>query len=365
MTTTESRPATDRRDPRRAWPRGSRPRCARSSAATCRCGCARGTAPRPARRTRRWSSCARATPYAGCCGIRASSEPRRPTSPARSRSTTTSTRRSPTSGRWPPSAGCRACGPRPARSPARCVRRSASARSARRPPLPASQARVRGRLHSKLRDRRAISHHYDLSNEFYSLLLDPSMAYSSGYWRSDDPSYTVERRAARQARPGLPQGRPRARACASSTSAAAGARCRCTRPSTSAPGSPASRSPPSRSGSSTQRIRERGLEDRVEIRLQDYREIPEVAGEPAVRRRRLDRDGRARRRAELRHLRAGPARRREARRPGAGPADVALRWTQRPSRRRTVHRVLHRAGHAHAAGRRDRRVPRARGARGS
>jgi cyclopropane-fatty-acyl-phospholipid synthase len=60
------------------------------------------------------------------------------------------------------------------------------------PKLPASQARVRGRLHSTLRDRRAISHHYDLSNEFYSLLLDPSMAYSSGYFRSDDPSYTVQ-----------------------------------------------------------------------------------------------------------------------------------------------------------------------------
>src|ERR1700710_505336 len=53
------------------------------------------------------------------------------------------------------------------------------------PPLPESQARVRGRLHSTLRDRRAISHHYDLSNEFYSLILDTSMAYSSGYWRSE------------------------------------------------------------------------------------------------------------------------------------------------------------------------------------
>jgi cyclopropane-fatty-acyl-phospholipid synthase len=51
-----------------------------------------------------------------------------------------------------------------------------------RPPAPpASQARIRGRLHSALRDRRAISHHYDLSNEFYSLILEPSMAYSCGY----------------------------------------------------------------------------------------------------------------------------------------------------------------------------------------
>lgn len=60
------------------------------------------------------------------------------------------------------------------------------------PPAPDSQAHVRGRLHSKVRDRRAISHHYDLSNDFYSLILDPTMAYSSGYWRSDDPSYTLE-----------------------------------------------------------------------------------------------------------------------------------------------------------------------------
>ena len=60
------------------------------------------------------------------------------------------------------------------------------------PPLPpASQARIRGRLHSKLRDRASIAHHYDLSNDFYALLLDESMAYSCAYWRSDDPSYTL------------------------------------------------------------------------------------------------------------------------------------------------------------------------------
>ncbi|WP_432478121.1 class I SAM-dependent methyltransferase [Nocardioides sp. GXQ0305] len=62
-----------------------------------------------------------------------------------------------------------------------------------RPPSPpASQARIRGRLHSALRDRRAISHHYDLSNEFYERLLDPSMAYSCGYWtRPASPTYSV------------------------------------------------------------------------------------------------------------------------------------------------------------------------------
>jgi cyclopropane-fatty-acyl-phospholipid synthase len=61
-----------------------------------------------------------------------------------------------------------------------------------RPPL--SQARLRGRLHSLSRDRDAISHHYDLSNDFYALILDPHLAYSCAYFTQDpaDPSYTIE-----------------------------------------------------------------------------------------------------------------------------------------------------------------------------
>ncbi|MBU6532626.1 SAM-dependent methyltransferase [Streptomyces mayonensis] len=51
-----------------------------------------------------------------------------------------------------------------------------------RPATPASQARLRGGLHTKSRDRAAISHHYDLSNDFYRLLLDETMAYSCGLW---------------------------------------------------------------------------------------------------------------------------------------------------------------------------------------
>lgn len=60
------------------------------------------------------------------------------------------------------------------------------------PPAPKSQAKITGKLHSLLRDRAAISHHYDLSNEFYELILDSHMAYSCAYWRSDDPGYTLE-----------------------------------------------------------------------------------------------------------------------------------------------------------------------------
>lgn len=48
-------------------------------------------------------------------------------------------------------------------------------------PAPATQIAVRGRLHTKARDRAVIHHHYDLSNEFYSRILDNHMAYSSGF----------------------------------------------------------------------------------------------------------------------------------------------------------------------------------------
>ena len=50
------------------------------------------------------------------------------------------------------------------------------------PKRPRSEARLSGRLHTRTRDRAAISHHYDLSNDFYQLLLDDHMAYSSGYY---------------------------------------------------------------------------------------------------------------------------------------------------------------------------------------
>jgi cyclopropane-fatty-acyl-phospholipid synthase len=59
-----------------------------------------------------------------------------------------------------------------------------------RPAAPGRQARLRGELHSTARDRAAISHHYDLSNDWYAALLDPSMAYSCGYWTApEDPAY--------------------------------------------------------------------------------------------------------------------------------------------------------------------------------
>jgi cyclopropane-fatty-acyl-phospholipid synthase len=56
------------------------------------------------------------------------------------------------------------------------------------PRTPASEARLLGRRHTQFRDRAAIAHHYDLSNEFYRLLLDDHMAYSAAYFTEEGQS---------------------------------------------------------------------------------------------------------------------------------------------------------------------------------
>jgi cyclopropane-fatty-acyl-phospholipid synthase len=59
-------------------------------------------------------------------------------------------------------------------------------------PPPATQARVRGRLQSLAREKAAISHYYDLTHAFFRLVLDPSMAYSCGYWDAAHGNTTLE-----------------------------------------------------------------------------------------------------------------------------------------------------------------------------
>jgi cyclopropane-fatty-acyl-phospholipid synthase len=46
----------------------------------------------------------------------------------------------------------------------------------------------RGLLHSLNRDKSAIHHHYDISNDFYSLVLGPTMVYSCAVFRSANDS---------------------------------------------------------------------------------------------------------------------------------------------------------------------------------
>ncbi|MDP9335352.1 MAG: cyclopropane-fatty-acyl-phospholipid synthase family protein [Actinomycetota bacterium] len=53
-------------------------------------------------------------------------------------------------------------------------------------PPPPEEARLRGRRHSKQRDAAVIAHHYDVSNDFYRLVLGPSMTYSCAVFAAAD-----------------------------------------------------------------------------------------------------------------------------------------------------------------------------------
>ncbi|MDV6286732.1 class I SAM-dependent methyltransferase [Rhodococcus jostii] len=147
-------------------------------------------------------------------------------------------------------------------------------------PAPAAQANIRGRLHSTLRDRAAISHHYDLSNDFYALILDPQMAYSCAYFTRNAPGtpqdsdYGLEDAQRDKLdlvcrKIGLETGmRLLDVGCGwGSLSLHAAAEY-----GAHVVGVTISRE---QKVFIDKRIAERGLQDRVEIRLQDYREVPD------------------------------------------------------------------------------------------
>jgi cyclopropane-fatty-acyl-phospholipid synthase len=50
------------------------------------------------------------------------------------------------------------------------------------PLVPSVELRPQGRRHSIMRDKRAVTHHYDVGNEFFALFLDESMTYSCAIW---------------------------------------------------------------------------------------------------------------------------------------------------------------------------------------
>jgi len=54
------------------------------------------------------------------------------------------------------------------------------------PAPPEEEVRLGGRLHSKRRDASAISHHYDVGNDFYALFLGDTMTYSCAYFEDED-----------------------------------------------------------------------------------------------------------------------------------------------------------------------------------
>ena len=218
----------------------------------------------------------------------------------------------------------------------------------RRPlPPPASEARPRGRLHSKRRDAQVISHHYDLSNALYTLLLDEHMAYSCALLDQRRPVVHDRGRAAGQARPDLPEARARARRPAARRRVRLGRARRARGQGVRRPGhrhhdlgASSSRSAGNGSPTSGHRAPGRpaaaGLPRRLGVGRQGgpYDAISAIEMGEHVGARNypiVPRD-------------ASPAA--AGRGPAAGAADVPR---SRPSRRRPVHRVLHRTGHAHAA----------------
>ncbi len=139
-------------------------------------------------------------------------------------------------------------------------------------PPPPDEARPAGRLHSPARDARAISHHYDVGNDFYELVLGPSWTYSCA--RFVTPATTLEEAQAAKhelvcAKLGLPE-RPGSRlldvGCGWGSMAIHAARHHGAR----VVGIALSREQVDKAQS---RVRAAGLEDSIEIRFQDYRDL--------------------------------------------------------------------------------------------
>ncbi|MEU0334231.1 cyclopropane-fatty-acyl-phospholipid synthase family protein [Streptomyces sp. NPDC006193] len=66
------------------------------------------------------------------------------------------------------------------------------------PPIPPAPPREEARrprrgLHTRRTDRRAISHHYDVGNDFYEIVLGPSMVYSCAYWEEGGTLESAQR----------------------------------------------------------------------------------------------------------------------------------------------------------------------------
>ncbi|MEV7504598.1 cyclopropane-fatty-acyl-phospholipid synthase family protein [Streptomyces sp. NPDC093018] len=141
------------------------------------------------------------------------------------------------------------------------------------PPAPPQEEVRRSRhLHTRHSDRRAISHHYDVGNDFYELVLGPSMVYSCAYWESFDKDATLE--AAQRdklelvcRKLGLQEGqRLLDVGCGWGSMALHAAR----EHGVSVVGVTLSQE---QAGYARKRIADEGLTDKVEIRVQDYRDV--------------------------------------------------------------------------------------------
>jgi cyclopropane-fatty-acyl-phospholipid synthase len=137
---------------------------------------------------------------------------------------------------------------------------------------PPEEASPRGRRHSKRRDAAVVGHHYDVGNDFYEIVLGPSMTYSCArFARPDIPlaDAQADKHELVCRKLGLHE-RPRQRlldvGCGWGSLAMHAAEHHGAR----AVGVTISREQAARA---RERVAEAGLDDRVEIRLQDYRDL--------------------------------------------------------------------------------------------
>jgi cyclopropane-fatty-acyl-phospholipid synthase len=140
------------------------------------------------------------------------------------------------------------------------------------PEPPAEEADLgrAGRRHSRRRDAAAISHHYDVGNEFYELVLGPSMVYSCAVWASPDTGLDAAQEAKLDLvcrKLGLTEGdRLLDVGCGWGSLAIHAAQ----RYGATVVGITLSEE---QAQLARKRVAEVGLTDRIEIRVQDYREI--------------------------------------------------------------------------------------------
>jgi cyclopropane-fatty-acyl-phospholipid synthase len=140
-----------------------------------------------------------------------------------------------------------------------------------RPPrVPASELRPRGARHSRARDARAVRHHYDVSNDFFKLFLDSSMTYSCAVFSRGAATLEDAQLAKRElvcTKLGLREGeRLLDVGCGWGSFVLHAA----TRHGVSAVGITLSSN---QAELARRRVAKAGLEDRVEIRLCDYRDL--------------------------------------------------------------------------------------------
>ncbi|MGH2693891.1 MAG: class I SAM-dependent methyltransferase [Actinomycetota bacterium] len=153
----------------------------------------------------------------------------------------------------------------------RILRAAAAVGALGRPlPPPPQEARLSGRMHSRGRDADAIAHHYDVGNDFYRLILGETMTYSCAYFASDGMSLDDAQRAKYELicrKLGLESGmRLLDVGCGWGGMAMHAAQ----RYDVRAVGITLSRP---QHDLAAKRVAEAGLADRVEIRLQDYRDV--------------------------------------------------------------------------------------------